>query len=236
MNRNRIRGMFRFSARQLLASLILFLLVYPFVEQWPSGDYIASALFSFILFSSVLAVGGRRGIFVVGLLLMLPATVFRWSLHFTSVSEEGPLLLLSMVLAIGFTISQLLRFVLRAGRVDSEILCAGISVYLLMGFFWANIYVLVDDPKIRAFSHSGPDGGSLGFFDALYFSFMTLTTAGYGDIVPLSRPARSMATLEAICGVLYLAVLISRLVSVYTAPKLPGTMEDPGERPREGSG
>jgi hypothetical protein len=59
--------------------------------------------------------------------------------------------------------------------------------------------------------------GSLCFFDAYYFSFITLSTVGYGDITPLSRGARTLAMMEAMVGTLYMAVLISRLVALYSA-------------------
>src|SRR4051812_46371140 len=111
MSRERSRGMFRFSGQQLLATLVLFLVAFPFLEQWRWGDYAASVLFSLILLSSVLAVGDRRGVFIAGLLLTIPAVAFRWSSHFTTLDEEAPVLLVTMSLAVGFTILQLLRFV-----------------------------------------------------------------------------------------------------------------------------
>ncbi len=115
-------------------------------------------------------------------------------------------------------IASLLGFVLRAKQVDANVLCAGISVYLLLGLAWTLGYLLVAaaNPKQPAFAfNAGP--ASMTSFNAFYFSFITLTTVGYGDITPVSNVARALAALEAMTGTLFVAVLISRLVALYSA-------------------
>ena len=87
-----------------------------------------------------------------------------------------------------------------------------------MGLLWSFIYTLlfaVDPESIRLASVvSGEEGGRDVFSEMYYFSFVTLTTLGYGDILPVSRLARSLATMEAILGQLYLAVVIASLVGI----------------------
>ena len=222
------KGLFRFSGHQLLGSLVVLLVAYPFFENLPGGDYIASSLFSVVLLSSLFAVGGRRRVLFAGIVLMSPALTFRWLPHFTSIDRDSPFPLICMALAIAFTTWQLLRFVLRAPKVDAEVLCSGISIYILAGMLWADFYLLAQAVAPGSFSiASRPAGGqNLTSFDALYFSLCTLTTAGYGDIAPVSRHARSLAAIEALCGVLYLAVLVSRLVSLYVKTGVPADTED----------
>jgi hypothetical protein len=103
--------------------------------------------------------------------------------------------------------------------VDANVLCAGVSGFLLIGLLWSPIYLMVARVNPAAFTlPASPTGAStLDGFTALYFSFITLTTVGYGDILPVSRVARMLAAAEAICGLFYMAVLISRLVSVYSS-------------------
>ena len=120
-----------------------------------------------------------------------------------------------------FLIGQFLRFILRAPRVNAEVLYAGISVYLLLGLVWTLAYLLVAalaNPQHPAFAfNAGPASSqSMTGFTAYYFSFITLTTVGYGDITPVSNAARALAALEAMTGTLYVAVLISRLVALYS--------------------
>jgi hypothetical protein len=91
-------------------------------------------------------------------------------------------------------------------------------MYLVMGLLWSFIYTLlfaVDPESIRLASvvHS-EEGGRNVFSEMYYFSFVTLTTLGYGDILPVSRLARSLATMEAIVGQLYLAVVVASLVGI----------------------
>ena len=141
--------------------------------------------------------------------------------------KEEPVPFISMALAISFTLWQLSRFVVRAGRVDSEVLCSGISIYLLAGLLWADLYLLTQSAIPGSFSTSAQLSGEreLRPFDAVYFSLCTLTTASYGDIVPVSRHARSLASIESLCGVLYLAVLVSRLVSLYVRTSAPSASD-----------
>jgi len=131
--------------------------------------------------------------------------------------------------AIAFTTWQLLRFVLRAERVDAEVLCSGISIYLLAALLWAHFYLLAQTAVPGSFSMPAQASGrqELSFFDAVYFSLSTLTTSSYGNIAPVSRHARSLASLEALCGVLYLTVLVSRLVSLYVKSPIPPDRDDP---------
>ena len=115
----------------------------------------------------------------------------------------------------------LLRFVLRASSVDSEVLCASISAYLTLGLIWTMAYWLVEQLTPGAFAFNTATGTkeTMEGFNAFYFSFITLSTVGYGDITPVSKVARMLAATEAMTGLLYVAVLIARLVALYSAPK-----------------
>jgi hypothetical protein len=115
----------------------------------------------------------------------------------------------------------MLQFILRAPLVTVEVLCASIAVYLMLGLMWTVAYWLVDQLTpggAFSFNTSG-DGQSINGFSGFYFSFITLSTVGYGDITPVSRLARWLAALEAMTGLLYVAVLIARLVSLYSRAK-----------------
>ena len=89
----------------------------------------------------------------------------------------------------------------------------GIAIYFLSGVFWAFLYqtLLLFDPDAILFS----DHVVGAFSDLIYFSFITMTTLGYGDIMPISRMAKNMAVLEAVWGQTYLAVLVARLVGLH---------------------
>jgi uncharacterized membrane protein len=96
------------------------------------------------------------------------------------------------------------------------VLCAGISAYLLLGLLWALAYILVGSlsPDAFRFTTGPPDSRSMEGFNAFYFSFVTLSTIGFGDIAPVSNVARMLVVMEAITGLFYMAILIARLVSM----------------------
>lgn len=102
-------------------------------------------------------------------------------------------------------------------KVTSDTLRGGICIYLLIGFLWALIYSTIYNLEPQAFS---PAVDSEATPDLVYFSFTTLTTLGYGDVVPVSKLVRVLANLEAVAGLMYPAVFIARLVGLYTAQEI----------------
>src|SRR5437773_7709418 len=214
-------GRRRFSAAQLLIALALLFFSFPFVEELKGGDVIVSILLSLVLLSAVVAVADRKGVFFIALLLAIPAIGGRWINHFWPGLVPPSVFLIAGLILIAFVVGNLLRFVLRAPSVNTEVLCASISAYLMLGLMWTMAYWLVDQlTPGGAFSFNTNTGTrSMNGFTGFYFSFITLSTVGYGDITPVSRIARWLAAMEAMTGLLYVAVLIARLVSLYSAPR-----------------
>jgi len=211
----------RFSTVELLVALALLFLFFPFVEEVKGGDVIISILLSLVLLSAVLAVADRKGVFFIALVLAIPAIAGRWINRFWPDLVTPPVFLIAGLALIAFVVANLLRFVLRAPSVNTEVLCASISAYLMLGLLWTVAYWLVAQVSPNAFAFNTPGGTkqTMAGFEAFYFSFITLSTVGYGDITPVSRIARWLAATEAMVGLLYVTVLIARLVSLYSTPK-----------------
>jgi len=211
----------RFSTVQLLIALALFFIWAPFVEEIEGGELIVSGLFSLVLLAGIVAVADRKRVLVIAIVLAIPAIAGRWINHFRPDLAPPAVFLTAGLVLIAFVVANLLRFVLRAPSVNVEVLCASISAYLMLGLMWTMAYWLVDQlTPGGAFSfntNAGPR--SMNGFTGFYFSFITLSTVGYGDITPVSRIARWLAAMEAMTGLLYVAVLIARLVSLYSTPK-----------------
>jgi len=220
---SRVLELRRFSMVQLLIALALLIFFVPFVEEIKGGDLIVSALLSLVLLAGVLAVASRRRTLIIALLLAIPAVAGRWINHFhPHLVHPAPFLVAGIGL-VAFVVVNLLRFVLRAPSVDVEVLCASISAYLMLGLIWTMAYWLVAQLTPGAFAFNTTTGTkeTMEGFNAFYFSFVTLSIVGYGDITPVSKVARMLAATEAMTGLLYVAVLIARLVGLYSTPKSP---------------
>jgi hypothetical protein len=112
----------------------------------------------------------------------------------------------------------MLRYVLSEERVNSECIFAALSVYLLIGLMCGLLFFIFEEqwPGSVSLQASSLDGGTqVQLEHAIYFSFVTLGTLGYGDIIPTGGPARALAVAEAIGGQIYLVVVVARLVSLY---------------------
>ena len=178
-----------------------------------------------------------------GLALGLPAAVLGvWA----AVDTSQTVAVLQGVAAAAFLFFVAIRVVghlLHCEVVDGDTLCASASAYLVFGVAWAAMFSMVYDLDPTAFDIDGPAGErSLSFssrhsIHVLYFSFVTLTTLGYGDVVPISAPARVLAMLEAVVGQLYLAVLVARLVGLHLHTRaIPDGVDAVGGEPKDDGG
>lgn len=219
------RSAYGFSGRLLLGSLVALFVLPAMVESlgWQQG--VEALLFTVVMLAALLAVSDHR-VRVGGYLLLVPPAAMLWLQHFHLVAKGGPLqiaYLVYLVILVGVTVWRLLRFVLSVKEVDAEALAAGVSIYLLLGLLWSFLYISLGVIQAAPFkgelSAAGP---GISQDDAFYFSLCTLTTAGYGDITPVTHQARILAIMESVTGVLYVGVLIARLVSLYSSQPKPG--------------
>ena len=128
-------------------------------------------------------------------------------------------------MVLGFTITVLFRHLFTTDEVTWNTIAASLCIYLLMIVLWAEFYAIVALLDPSAFKLP-PDHVAVGAYRefsglgstiALYYSLVTMTTLGYGDIVPVTAPARMLAGLQAVTGQLYIAVLVARLVGLHIA-------------------
>jgi hypothetical protein len=206
---------------------VLLMVVTPMVEDVPQGDLIEAILLTLVLVSAVLALGAQRRTFFQAALLVTPALAGKWMNHFWPEHLPPFVFLGAAMVFLVFVVAHLLRFILHAPRVDAGVICAAISAYLVLGFLWALAYGMVAKVSPQAFVYTTGDKETHVMMgcNAFYFSFITLCTLGYGDIVPVSKLARMLAVTEAITGVFYVAILIARLMALYSSPRHPGHQE-----------
>ncbi len=211
-----------------LRLLLLFLLIVLFVEVPLSGlgvveqrgELLAAAAFTVLGVSGVFAVTRTRGARAFGLLAMTAPIGLGFYHALVPGSSSGALRSGLTVMALLWLAYLALQHVFRAGAITSARLQGAIAVYLLLAVAFGEAYWLILQlrPEAFEFPHPATTHGMMrsGLF---YFSLTTLTTLGYGDILPVSPAARSLATMEGLIGQLYPAVLIGRLVSLQLASR-----------------
>jgi hypothetical protein len=200
----------------LLASLVL----YPYVQSGGFGYFAFRILGSAVILIAVYAIRLRRTLLLVALLLAVPALTERILLPR---ADAGLLPILNIVLSFVFdvfVVVVIFRRVFTKEQPNSETVFGALCIYLLVGFTFASIYGMVAAIQPKAFYldpltnlHTIPNR-----FDFIYYSFATMTSLGAAGITGVSAPARSLSVIEAILGVLYLAVLIARLMGAYRHP------------------
>lgn len=202
----------------VLVALVSLLIVTPFLHDSPSGVMVIRGLFSTLIFALAFSVGRSKVISSGLLILALGWMAISWvGPHISSSGGELALPTITNLLALAIimlAIAFIMSDVLFAKRADFDILSGGVSVYLLIGLAWASLHTLVERTVPGSFLNLATSSETLTV-DAIYFSLATLTTLGYGDIAPISTMARMLAVLEAVTGVVYLAILIPSLVSLY---------------------
>jgi len=202
--------------RFLLVSLVVLLLAFPVMREMGYTRF-WSLVFLAQLFISVFAVSEGRRSLLIALALAAPAVVANLSFFLLDTTGTQLFWALSVWLFLGYVAFVVYKTsVFGPGKITPDRIAGAISVYLLMGLLWSMVYGVIAAVDPGAFT--GPlsleAAGSGGPRDFTYFSFVTLTTLGYGDAAPVNGFARTLAWMEAVFGQLFVAITIARLVSL----------------------
>lgn len=197
----------------LLASLFLLLILPGLV-----GQYLELALpvmFVAIMVASLYLVAEEKKEFLTGCVLAVPMLLTLFDLGVIEPQLRSVLGNFSSILFLAYVCRHIFSYLFNARKVASNVIYAALCLYMILGFIWAFIYSTLDifspgsvgvEPSTQAVMSR--------FSEMLYFSFVTITTLGYGDISPVSQLARSVAVIQGIIGQVYLAVVVARLVGM----------------------
>jgi hypothetical protein len=218
----------------LLAALALLLvcvgLVHLVAADWHPRlvGATVTGFFVVVLLSAVFAATQSRKSVTVALALVLPAIVLNGLNQVPGLDSRIWIEAAGEIFnacSLIYAVALILRFLFVSERVNLNVISASLCAYLLLGLTWASLFCLVAVFEPGSFAlGSSPDGtpavmqwGNKATIVPIYFSFVTLTTLGYGDMAPISPTARSLAIVEATVGQIYLAVLVARLVGLHVA-------------------
>jgi hypothetical protein len=201
----------------LLAALMAVLVASPFASGTAERPGILDVPLAAVLLGGIFAVSGRAHVFAFGALLAVPAIALR--VLSAVVLGEGAALA-GAVLGASFmlyTSIVVLWFVLHDLYVTIDTIAGAACVYLLIGLVFAVAFGLLERFSLGSFTglEAAEQPGIRDFSQLIYFSYVTVTTLGYGDIVPVGRGVRALAAGEAILGQLYLAILVARLIGLH---------------------
>ena len=199
----------------LLLTFVSLFAVRPFLEGYAGINLLMDLFVSGVLISGMYAVSQKRSTFITGLIIGLPALAIQWVTYFVKTPVLPIVHELLMIAFSTYLGCAIIRYIFREEEVTFDLIHGAICVYFLIGFMFTYIFSALEVAHPGSFAISKADLTHSQYFS--YFSYVTLTTLGYGDITPVSNTARSMAVLESMSGQLYLAVTIARLVGLHIA-------------------
>ena len=208
----------------LFASLLALLILPELLPDEGPVRWQLPLFFSLVMLSALSTVSRRRREMLIAGSLLLLALLPQWIGAFGS-AQATTAGRIPLALFLIYVCALILRMVLTARTVDLEVILAALCVYLLLALIWAIAYHLLEVYQPGSFAipaalleeKANPDQAISAALH--YFSFVTITTLGYGDVTPVASLARSMAMLEAVVGQIYLVTLIARLVSMETVQR-----------------
>ena len=202
----------------LLVMLFLLLAVTPFLEGFARLRFLFNAFLSAVLVSAVYALSQKIRNLAIAALLAIPMLISIWTQYL--VKSEAIFLIGRICGAcfIAFTIFHILQNIFHEQDVTKDTIAGAAAVYLLFGLMWSFLYGVLEHIEPGSFAISEAQTlGERNIF--IYYSFVTITTLGYGDIMPVTYIASSLAVMEAVVGQLYLVVLVAWLVGMYVSKK-----------------
>jgi hypothetical protein len=203
----------------LFVSLLAVIFLAPFIEGFHYLRILFSVFLTGVFMSAIYAISEKRRSALIATLLLLPALAFTWASYFV----ESIGFYLTSRFSVGvffvFIIINILAFISRQDEVSSDLIVGAAVVYLLMAETWAAVYQILETLSPGSFAMpDGPLQNSRLVFD--YYSLVTITTLGYGDVTPLTSVASTLSTLEAVIGQLYLVITVAWLVGVHVSQSI----------------
>ena len=206
----------------LSAVLMLVTMALPLIANI-LGAYVARVTLSLLLFATLYAVVGDRRIFRVLGVLLLPLIAGNWLFDPADIALWARATAVVTMLFMGTTTVAIFASIISAKKVTTDVIFGAVAVYLLVAVIVANLLHVLNYIEPGSVLTSVTDAGPELFPEFLYFSLVTLTSVGYGDIAPVGPAARVVATVTGVFGQLYLAILIAKLVGIYTAQSISET-------------
>jgi len=203
----------------LLVMILAMLVIAPLADEFFHLRVLMDIFWTAIFIAAVYAISHKKHHLIIGTLLALPMLGSIW---FSYLLQHTGLHVLGSICGaafFGLAIFHILVFIYNQERVSKDLIVGAALVYMLMGLAWTFIIATVETlhPGSYAMTQSASGQITQAF---VYYSFVTITTLGYGDIIPVTKLSRSLCIIEAVIGQLYLVVSVAWLVGMHVSQKM----------------
>ena len=183
----------------LLCPILGLLVLVPILNQFVTARIFLEIFLTAIIISMADTISRKKGYLIAGVLLAIVTLAALWSQYFFPNKSIAAIGMIAGALFIGGVIMGMLRFVIKSAEVNREIIYAAILLYLMAALMWAFVYTFLElvEPASFNIDLGRPEGHLLVF---QYYSFVTITTLGYGDITPVTEVAKAFSVLETVVG------------------------------------
>ena len=225
----------RYLYLSLMVIIVLVLFMVPLVEEGGHPGILLALFFLVFMLRALKILSRMRAVFWTALILAVSAFTAHWlsfalraRLESTASAALSTIGMGAYIVFIVILIGVLLKSIFVGERITSDKIYAAVSGYLLLGILWALIYWVIENIDTTSFGRPIQRWeGNMS--ELIYFSFTTLTTLGYGDLTPNTPVTQTLTYLEAVSGVLFIAVLIAGIVGMFIAQRIcpaPGGKDD----------
>jgi len=201
----------------LTAAVLLYPLAHTLI-----GIALLRVMLTAILLSALYTLSRSPQLFRILLVLLIPILFANWTVSPVAYPRLSLFASAAVLAVMLVAIGEIFKHIIMARRISADIIFGSVAIYLLAGVFWALAYSLVNDimpgmviESVGKVTTVQQRAELLPEFS--YFSFITLTSVGYGDLTPIGAPARALAIVEGVFGQLYTAILIGKLVGMKVA-------------------
>ena len=202
----------------LIVFIVALIVLGPFMQNFIGLRFFMDLFFSIILIATIYAVSQKRHHIIFAVILLIPALLAVWTPDIPEHNIRLTIGYLCGLIVFAFAVISILKYLFAEETVTRQTISAAVAVYLLLALMWSFIYRLIENLYPGSFAVAQDklvDAANI----YLYFSLVTITTLGYGDITPVGSQAVSLTVLEAITGQIYLVVVVAWFVGLYVSRK-----------------
>ena len=200
----------------LLVMILCLVVVAPFIGDYTGYRFVVDMVATGVFIVAMYAISEKKRHLILAIFLVVPTIVTLWLDYYTNTHWTFIISEICGVFFWGFCIFHIFSYIRRQKEVTREVIFASVIIYLLMAVMWSDFYQMLETLAPGSFSMpDGPIQHKRILF--VYFSLVTITTLGYGDMTPLTDRAAGLAAVEALIGQIYLVVMVAWLVGMYVS-------------------